>query len=181
MSKSPSLLVHTSKGEIHTTHTQRQTHTHTHTHTHTMSYSRSGRGSREWWWGLHFPQGIKGKSLGGRAVWRAWLKQGSVHVGVREKGALGWGHSEQRAQGAICLLLEDPKKASAAGAEGGSSGRKWGDKNGILCSDLGDWAVLVPTTDLWTLVSKPDWGLKCSWKYPGGYEICKWRLEKMAL
>ena len=24
------------------------------------------------------------------------------------------------------MLLEDPKKASAAGAEGGSSGRKWG-------------------------------------------------------
>ena len=75
-----------------------------------MSYSRSGHGSRAWWWGLHFQQGIKGKSFGAGAVWKAWLKQGSMHVGVREKGALGWGHSKQRPQGAIRLLLRGPQE-----------------------------------------------------------------------
>ena len=92
--------------------------THTHTHTHIMSYSRSGCGSREWWWGLHFQQGIKGKSLGGRAVWRAWFKQGSMHVGVREKGALGWGHSKQRPQGATYLLIRGPQEGQCSWSRG---------------------------------------------------------------
>ena len=123
-------------------------HTHTHTHTHhIMSYSRSGHGSRAWWWGLHFQQGIKGKSFGAGAVWKAWLKQDSMHVRVREKGALGWGHSKQRPQGAICLLIRGPRESQHhwSGGRATGGGNEVRDSQGLnLWAMVMTWSFILP-------------------------------------